>query len=468
MLFHSQIFLLLFLPLALAAYYAYATRPTLRRWILIVASILFYGYWDVRLVPLLVGSVTGNWLIAYVATRTRGRTDPGRYLPWIGVAFNLLLLGIFKYADFFADSLAAVLGSGHRPWNIILPLGISFFTFQQISYLVDLRRGEAPLYAFTDYALYVSFFPQLIAGPIVRHHEVILQYRADPWRDGLYERLSRGLALLILGLIKKVIIADGLALIADPIYARAGGAAGPVVGFADGWLAALGFTFQLYFDFSGYTDMAIGLALMFGFVLPINFDIPYRATSIRGFWRRWHMTLSRFLRDYLYIPLGGSRRGAVVQTRAALITMLLGGLWHGAGWTYVAWGGLHGVALIVNHLWRRTGLRLPAGLAWALTMLFVIAGWVLFRAEDFAAALNVLEGMAGLHGPALDAVATVNDLWLLPTAAVLAIAGPTGHRLAHEIMPPRRLAAAALAMALVFVTLTAGGGDNAVFIYFQF
>ncbi|MFQ5954347.1 MAG: MBOAT family O-acyltransferase, partial [Kiloniellales bacterium] len=313
MLFHSQVFLLLFLPPTLAGYYAAASRPRLRRWLLVVASLLFYGYWEIRLVPLLVGSVVGNWLVAYLATRPQAGIEWRHRLPWLGVALNLAVLGVFKYADFFADSLGMLFGVTHDPWNIILPLGISFFTFQQISYLVDLRRGEAPVYDFLDYAVYVTFFPQLIAGPIVRHHEIIHQYREDPWRPGLAQRLSQGLTLLVMGLFKKVVLADGLALIADPIFARAAGVASGLgelpLSFAEGWLAALCFTFQLYFDFSGYTDMAIGLALMFGLMLPINFDAPYRATSIREFWRRWHMTLSRFLRDYLYFPMGGNRRG---------------------------------------------------------------------------------------------------------------------------------------------------------------
>jgi len=472
MLFHSQVFLFVFLPLTLAGYYAAAARPGLRRWLLVVASVLFYGYWEVRLVPLLVCSVTGNWLLARMALRAGGGVDLRRWLPWLGVAFNLLVLGVFKYADFFAASLTGLLGVEHEPWNIILPLGISFFTFQQISYLVDLRRAGAPLYSFVDYAVYVTFFPQLIAGPIVRHDEIIFQYRRDPWRPGLAERLSRGLALLVMGLFKKVVIADGLALIADPIFARAAGSAASLarapLTFAEGWLAALSFTFQLYFDFSGYTDMALGLALMFGFVLPINFDTPYRATTIREFWRRWHMTLSRFLRDYLYFPMGGSRRGRLNQGRAAMVTMLLGGLWHGAGWTFVVWGGLHGLAVIANHGWRRAGLRLPTPLAWVATMLFLVVGWVLFRAADFAAATQVLAAMSGLGGFALDTLAVPKHPWLLPLAAVLATVGPTAHRLANEVLMPRRTLAAGLAAATVFITLMVGGGENAVFIYFQF
>ncbi|MHA1113855.1 MAG: MBOAT family O-acyltransferase, partial [Alphaproteobacteria bacterium] len=377
MLFHSQFFLLVFLPLCVGGYYVVARSRAGRGWWLIAASLLFYGYWDLRLLPLLVGSVCVNWLFARFLGLSRRKTT-----LLAGVALNLAVLGLFKYADFFGGSLTALTGATYRPWGIVLPLGISFFTFQQISYLVDLRKGTAPVYGFRDYALYVSFFPQLIAGPIVRHGELIFQFEADPRRAGLDERVLRGLGLLAIGLGKKLFIADGLARIATPLFD--GAADGRLLTFAEGWVAAAAYTFQLYFDFSGYSDMAIGLALMFGFVLPFNFNAPYKSASIREFWRRWHMTLSRFLRDYLYIALGGNRRGRGLQMAFLMATMLLGGLWHGAGWTFVAWGGLHGLGLMVNHVWSRAGLRMPALSGWVLTFLFVMVGWVLFRAESFA------------------------------------------------------------------------------------
>ncbi len=265
--------------------------------------------------------------------RQRG-SGQGPYCRSCRRGFEFGPAGPVQICRFFAGTITALTGDAHQGFNIILPLGISFFTFQQISYLVDLRRGQAPVYSLTDYALYVSFFPQLIAGPIVRHNQVIFQYAADPRRDGLEERLARGCTLLIIGMAKKMLLADGLADIADPLYAAGGG-----VSAGEAWLAAVAFGGQIYFDFSGYSDMAIGLGLMFGIVLPANFDRPYAATSIRDFWRRWHMTLSGFLRDYLYIPLGGSRRGHIRQVGAILATMLLGGLWHGAGWTFIALGG---------------------------------------------------------------------------------------------------------------------------------
>ena len=459
MLFHSQLFLFVFLPLCLAGYYLLARSRAARGWWLLAASLLFYGYWDLRLLPLLVGSITVNWLFARFLGLSRRKAT-----LLAGVALNLAVLGLFKYADFFGESLAALTGASFRPWGIVLPLGISFFTFQQISYLVDLRKGAAPVYGFRDYAMYVSFFPQLIAGPIVRHGELIFQFDADPRRPGLEERFLRGFGLLGMGLAKKLFLADGLAAIATPLFDGAAG--GRALTFAEGWIAAAAYTFQLYFDFSGYSDMAIGLALLFGFVLPFNFNAPYKSTSIRDFWRRWHMTLSRFLRDYLYIALGGNRRGQAAQMAFLMATMLLGGLWHGAGWTFVAWGGLHGLGLMVNHLWRGAGLRLPAVVGWALTFLIVMAGWVLFRADSFAAAADILAAMAGGNGLALAAGA--RDLWLIAIAAAVALIPPTSQRLVTELMVPRRAVGLAIGALLVAVLLQAGGGDAAEFIYFQF
>jgi D-alanyl-lipoteichoic acid acyltransferase DltB (MBOAT superfamily) len=459
MLFSSQVFVILFLPLALAAYYLAAGHGRPRMWLLIGASFVFYGYWDVRLVPLLAGSICVNWLFA----RAFGG-GKGRFLVAAGVGLNLAVLGLFKYADFFSDSLGAMLGWHHQPWSIVLPLGISFFTFQQISYLVDLRRGQAPLYSFTEFALFISFFPQLIAGPIVRHNEIIHQYALDPRRDGLDERLSRGLVLFVIGFAKKALIADGLARVADPLYAAAG--MGESLGLAEAWAAASAFGLQIYFDFSGYSDMAIGLGLLFGFTLPLNFNAPYRADSIRDFWRRWHMTLSRFLRDYLYIPLGGSRHGRARMVAALLLTMLLGGLWHGAAWTFVAWGGIHGAALVVQHAWSARGHRLPRAAAWLLTTLVVFFAWVMFRAEGFAAAADIWWAMVGARG--LSATVGVTDAWLIAIAIPIALLLPTSQRIAFDLLRPRRLGAVGVGLAFVYLTMLVGGGENAEFIYFQF
>lgn len=461
MLFNSQGFLLLFLPLTLLAYYMVAERRAQREWLLILASFFFYGYWDYRLVPLLAGSILANWLFARVA---HARGSKAAFVA--GVALNLLIIGVFKYADFFAGSLAWVLGVQHSAWNIVLPLGISFFTFQQISYLSDRYKGEAPTYGFREYALYVSFFPQLIAGPIVRHNQLIPQLDLSPFRGGLHERLSRGATLLTIGLVKKVFIADTCARIADPLFAAAGKGSPAII---DAWAGVLAFTFQIYFDFSGYSDMAIGLALMFGLVLPINFNVPYRAASIREFWRRWHMTLSHFLRDYLYIPLGGGRRGMARQAYALSITMFLGGLWHGAAWTFVVWGLMHGAGLAIHAWWTRlSGFRLPALAGWALTMLFVVTGWVLFRATSFPEALSMLTAMYGGNGLSLQSVEYGANPAVLAAAAVVAIIGPSSQEFAFDRDYARPWAAVATASALTLCLIMAGSGVHPEFIYFQF
>ena len=462
MLFHTQLFLLVFLPLVLAGYYLGAHHRAFRSWLLIVASLVFYGYWDLRLLPLLVGSIVVNWLFARYYQRIGG----GLLVP-LGVTLNLVVLGVFKYADFFGDTLALLSGSVHERWSIILPLGISFYTFQQISYLIDLKRGKAPLYTFTEYALYVSFFPQLIAGPIVRHREIIFQYARDPLRAGLYERLSKGLLLLLFGLFKKSGLADHMADVADPLFQSA--ASGTLLSVAESWTATAAFGLEIYFDFSGYSDMAIGLALLFGLGLPINFDAPYRADSIRDFWRRWHMTLSRFLRDYLYFPLGGSRHGPGREITALMVTMFLGGLWHGAAWTFVVWGGLHGAALAVNHSWARAGLALPLPLSRLLTLLFVTLAWVLFRAADFATAWNIYTSMFAIaEVPLTVAKNYEGEPWLIAVAAAFALLGPTSQRLALELIRPRLLVAVGVGWSFAVMVLAVGGWQGREFIYFQF
>lgn len=461
MLFNSQAFLLLFLPLTLLAYYGVSESRAQREWLLIAASIFFYGYWDYRLVPLLAGSIIANWIFAR-AFRAAG----GKLVLALGIALNLSLIGVFKYADFLAGSLAWVLGTQHTPWNIILPLGISFFTFQQISYLADRYRGNAPTYGFREYFLYVSFFPQLIAGPIVRHNELIYQLDLSPRRAGLDERLSRGATLLAIGLVKKVFIADTAARIADPLFEAAGGS---TLSMIDAWAATLAFTFQIYFDFSGYSDMAIGLALMFSLTLPVNFNIPYRAASIAEFWRRWHMTLSHFLRDYLYFPLGGGRRGLPQQALALTTTMFLGGLWHGAGWTFVVWGLMHGLGLAVHAWWKKLlETELPNLAGWALTMLFVMAGWVLFRAPDFQTALSMLASLSGGNGFAGTASAYGAHPAILVLAAGVALIGPSSQTAALERSYDRPWVAFAVASTLTLSVIKVGSSTHLEFIYFQF
>lgn len=413
---------------------------------------------DWRFAPLLAASILLNWLLAKMFCKAR--------LGWLialAICVNLFVLGVFKYAGFFAGFIPGlnlqgvdVFGSGAA-----LPLGISFFTFHHVMYLVDLRAGRAPEVGLVRYGLYIAFFPQVLAGPLVRWSEILHQFDTPAYaRPDAAERFARGMLLLCVGLAKKVLIGDPLGEYVNPVFELA--AKGGAVTMAQAWQATLGFTFQIYFDFSGYTDMALGIALMFGVVLPQNFETPYRALSLQDFWRRWHMTLSRFLRDYLYIPLGGNRHGLAVQLMALFATMALGGLWHGAGMTFVAWGAAHGLALGVGLLWRKAGGAMPAPLGWALTFLFVVCTWVLFRAGSFDAAMAIYEGMLGLNG------AGAGMKWrAIAIAAAFAMIGPTAWVAVHRAPPSRALAVAA-AMVFVLILFKIGDDANYEFIYFQF
>ncbi len=402
-----------------------------------------------------------------LADRGSLREGPGRRgegngaLITLAIALNLIVLAIFKYFNFFADIAAMIPGLAPPKSELALPLGISFFTFHHVMYLTDLRRGQAPRYDLIRYTLYIAFFPQVLAGPLVRWREIMHQFDERPYlRTDAAQRFAQGLMLLVMGLVKKVFVGDPLAEYANPVFAAA--AAGKAVSIVEAWQATLAFGFQIYFDFSGYTDMALGIALMFGVVLPPNFETPYRAASLQDFWRRWHMTLSRFLRDYLYIPLGGSKHGLPIQLWALFATMALGGLWHGASWTFVAWGVAHGTGLCVGVLWRKAGLPMPAILGWALTFIFVMLCWVLFRAQSFEAAMLIYKGLFGFaewgYGFKWRAIAL---------AAAVAMIGPTAWALSERI-PPWRSAAVGFALLLVLVLFKIGDDSNYEFIYFQF
>lgn len=457
MLFNSFTFLLAFLPLALGLHgLVERFAPAWRLPLLLVLSLGFYAWWDWRFLPLLMASILLNWLVAEGFQKTRSGA-----LITAAIVANLLLLALFKYFNFFGELATMIPGLPAPRLDLALPLGISFFTFHHVMYLTDLRRGQAPRYDLVRYGLYIAFFPQVLAGPLVRWREIMHQFEERPYqRPDAMERFGRGLLLLTAGLAKKVLLGDPLAEYATPVFAAA--AAGQVVSMAQAWQGTLAFTFQIYFDFSGYTDMALGLALLVGIVLPQNFETPYRAASIQDFWRRWHMTLSRFLRDYLYIGLGGSRQGLPRQILALFATMALGGLWHGAGATFVAWGAAHGLALIAALLWRRAGLPMPALLGWLLTFLFVSLCWVLFRAAHFEAALLIFKGLLGF------APIGTGFKWraLLP-AAGFAILGPTAWSLVHKLPPSRWLAIAAGAL-FVLILFKIGEDANYEFIYFQF
>ena len=389
MLFNSPEFVLGFLPATLAGYFLLGRLVSRRMALLwlVASGLFFYGWWNPPYVLLLAGSILANHTIAVEIRRRSSRV-------WLiaGIAANLALLAWFKYADFL---LHGVLGL-HAEFDISLPLGISFFTFQQIMFLVQSRRGEGLAPGLLHYAGFVGFFPHLIAGPIVQPREILPQLADPAVARPRHDNLAGGLMIFLLGLGKKLVLADTFARFADIGFAAA--SHGAALSLIEAWYAAASYALQIYFDFSGYSDMAIGLARMFNVRFPLNFASPYQATNISDFWRRWHITLSRFLRDYLYIPLGGNRHGELRRNRNVMVTMLLGGLWHGAGWNFVLWGGLHGLALVIHGWFRRTNLPCPALLGRALTLLFVIIAWVPFRAADTAAACAMLRGMAGLNG----------------------------------------------------------------------
>lgn len=406
MLFNSPMFLFVFLPLTFVGYYLLGRRavPAAMGWLALM-SLVFYAWWDWRNVPIFLVSVSVNYLFAkWLDARKPAQRKP---ILVAALAFNLLLLAFFKYAYFLAGNLAPFLGLSVNEADISwqLPLGISFFTFTQVAFLVDVYRGLAREKKAIHYLLFVSFFPHLIAGPILHHAQMMPQFSKRDAAKINSTHIALGLALFAIGLAKKGLLADSLALYASPVFDVARIGMQPT--FIESWTAALAYSLQLYFDFSGYSDMAVGLGLMFNIRMPQNFHSPYKATSMIDFWRRWHMTLSQFLRDYLYIPLGGNRHGVLQRYLNLFITMLLGGLWHGAGWTFVIWGGLHGVLLAVNHAWRSTRekLKLPSILPpWLMRAvcvlviyLVVVTLWVIFRAHDWPTALRMLSGMSEFH-----------------------------------------------------------------------
>jgi len=422
MLFNSHSFIFFFLPITLLVFYQLSARGTFRHALgaLVFASLFFYAWWNPVYLPLLLASIVVNYFLSLALFKSKSKS-----LLILGIALNLALIGYFKYAGFFVQSVNDVTGTTHTLNTIILPLGISFFTFQQITFLVDTYTGNAKRYSLLDYCQFVTFFPQLIAGPIVHHHEMMPQFNKQTILANVRENLSVGLSIFIIGLFKKVVLADSVAEFATPVFNTA--EAGFTLTIFEAWVGSLAYTLQLYFDFSGYSDMAIGLARMFGVRLPLNFNSPYKATSIIDFWRRWHITLSRFLRDYLYIPLGGNRKGPTRRSINVFLTMLLGGLWHGAGWTFVVWGGLHGVYLLVNHLWRQwrgatnelSSSFLKRSFAHLLTLVAVVFAWVVFRAESWDAALSLWQSMLGFNGIAVPGQVAVvlkplNTVPLLP------------------------------------------------------
>ncbi|MGF7534952.1 MBOAT family O-acyltransferase [Bacillus mexicanus] len=389
MLFNSFVFIFLFLPVVFIGYYLLNHFNFNRLSILwlVAGSLFFYGYFNPKYLILIAISISLNFLIGSLMNRSED-IKKKRILLTIGILFNVSLLGYYKYADFFISNTNFVLGTDFNLLHLVLPLGLSFITFQKIAYLVDTYKGETKDYTFTTFALFATFFPQLIAGPIVHHKEVIPQFETKENKRINLDNISKGIFIFLIGLVKKVAIADTVA-----IWANDGFSKYQSLTFSESWLTSLSYTIQLYFDFSGYCDMAIGLALLFNIKLPANFHSPYKVRNIQEFWKKWHMTLNRFLTQYVYFPLGGSRKGSVRTYINILIVFFISGFWHGAGWTFIIWGVLHGLASVVVRLWGKTKINLPYWLSWFITFQFINLAWVYFRADNVTQANAIISKM---------------------------------------------------------------------------
>ena len=487
LLFNSYEFIFFFLPITFFIYF-YLNKKRLTeasKGFLVFSSLFFYSWWNIIYLPLILGSMLFNYVVGESLTkRSEQRRIQKITLLSFGIVANIALLGYFKYADFFITNINVVSGADIPLLHLSLPLAISFFTFQQIAYLVDSYRGETHEYDFLNYAVFVSFFPQLIAGPIVHHKEMMPQFANTQNKALNYKNIALGLFIFSIGLFKKVVIADSFS-----VWATAGFDKAATLNFIEAWTASLSYTFQLYFDFSGYTDMAIGAALLFNIRLPVNFNSPYKALTIQDFWRRWHITLSRFLKDYIYIPLGGNRKGRFHTYNNLMATFVIGGLWHGAGWTFVFWGLLHGAALVIHRIWQQFGLKLPRLFAWFITFNFINMAWVFFRAKEWDDAIKVLKGMFGFSGIVLPAqlqnklsLLTHYNItfgryieqiphykeafaWLTVGFIIIVAMKNTNRYLNKKMSLPYMVAAACL---FVYATLQSLVSSTQVFLYFNF
>ena len=394
MLFNSYEFIFIFLPITFFVYFYLNNKrlTTVAKGFLVFASLFFYSWWNIIYLPLILSSIFFNYLVGItLSNKTNKKGFTKKSILIFAITSNLSLLGYFKYTNFFLENFNGIFGSNVPLQHIILPLGISFFTFTQIAFLVDTYKNQVKEFDLVRYMLFVTYFPHLLAGPILHHKEMMPQF--SNLRNSVinYRNIAVGLFIFSIGLFKKVVLADTFA-----IWANTGFDTAITLNFLEAWATSLSYTFQLYFDFSGYTDMAIGVSLMFNIKLPINFNSPYKALNIQDFWRRWHITLSRFLRDYIYIPLGGNKISSFRTYINLMATFVIGGLWHGAGWTFIFWGFLHGIALIIHRIWTNLRFKLYTWLAWFITFNFVNIAWIFFRAKEWDDAIKVLKGMAGL------------------------------------------------------------------------
>lgn len=499
MLFTQLQFVFIFLPVVHLGYVAaerYFENQRVKQGWLAAASLCFYSYWDYHFLPVILASIMLNYALGIIIESHTGKNRKIAFI--IAIAGNLAALAFYKYFDFFITNFNLVSGTQIPLAHILLPLGISFFTFTQIAYLADVYAFKKCERSLTKYTLFVTYFPHLIAGPILHHGEMMPQFGMRD-RSVSASKVAIGLTIFGIGLFKKAVFADGFALIADPTFSDA---ATSMIPTSMAWTGALAYSLQIYFDFSGYSDMAVGLSLMFGILLPFNFDSPYKSQSIAEFWRRWHITLSRFLRDYLYIPLGGNRSGLFRRNTNLFITMVLGGLWHGAGWTFLIWGALHGAYLIINHFWKEniskfsqlaplTGTMWYSLISLLLTQFLVVIAWVFFRAENMTVAWNMIFSMfwPGAEWPEEATVAAVLPESLLVLFGYLfCLALPnvsqifTGIKvglttydnkrcwslLIPKWRPNGNWAIASSALLIVAIFCSAIAGDGSKFLYFQF
>lgn len=429
--FNSFPYILLFLPLSVIIYFSLnKVSETSGKYWLVIVSLLFYSFGTLTYLPLLILSIITNFAVSnairknntnnretstddFRSENSQKKSSSKTYLA-LGIIFNVCLLAFFKYADFFIANVNQLNSLNISFLRLAIPLAISFYTFQQITFLVDTYRQEIKETNFLDYCIFVTFFPRLLMGPITRYNEIVPQFQIASQKQVDYRNMSIGLYLFFLGLCKHVVIADTFGIYADLGYATT-----QSLSLTEAWITSLSYTFQIYFDFSGYTDMAIGTAYFFNIKLPSNFNAPYMSVNIQDFWRRWHITLSRFLRDYIYIPLGGNRRGEITTYINIMITFLVGGFWHGAGWTFIIWGGIHGVALCIYRSWHKLNIRMSRFLAIFITFNIVNIAWVFFRAKSLHDAMNVLKAMIGLR--TLNGFSVFNSIDRLDHAMALLI-----------------------------------------------
>lgn len=391
-LFNSFEFIFLFLPIVWVVYFIFNKQHLYipaKIW-LVISSLFFYSWWNIFYLPLIIFSLMVNYSLGLTFKKISTKKSKLLILS-IGIGFNVLLLGYYKYYDFFITTVNSLSDTSFPILNIALPLAISFFTFQQVAYLVDAYQDEVRDLHIVDYMLFVLFFPQLIAGPIVQHHEITPQFQNNNNYRINYKNIALGTFVFIIGIFKKVVIADSLA-----IWANQGFQNPSSLSLVESWVATLSYTFQLYFDFSGYSDMAIGLGLLFNIKIPVNFLSPYRSLDIQEFWRRWHITLGRFFTQYIYIPLGGNRNGNKRTYLNLFFIFFLSGIWHGAGWTFIIWGSLHGLATLIHRMWKKSKYSLPKPASWLLTFLFIHFAWVFFRADTTENAITIIKSMLGL------------------------------------------------------------------------